>query len=90
MGFSPADSEALLSLAIGLSVANQGVVRIVRCMCMRASVRICPAVTSTFMPEFQNNLAQLFSLRCRRVILKIFTGRLTVKITVGGQMIKWS
>ena len=51
MGFSPPDSEALLSLAIGLSVANQGVVRIlysVRCMCMRASVRIYPAVTSTF------------------------------------------
>ena len=28
MGFSPADSEALLSLSIGLSVANRELVRI--------------------------------------------------------------
>ena len=41
------------------------------------------AITSTFMHEFQNNLALL-------VICNICSGKLKVKVTLEGQAIKWS
>ena len=44
------------------------------------------------MHGFQNNFAQLFYLRSREVVVlfETFLGRLNVKVTVEGQMIKWS
>ena len=42
------------------------------------------------MHEFQNNLAELFSLTSRSSVLNICSGRLKVKITLEDQMIKWS
>ena len=43
-----------------------------------------------YMHEFQNYLAELFSLTSRSAILNICSGRLKVKITLEDQMIKWS
>ena len=42
------------------------------------------------MHGFQNNLVQLFSLRSSSAIWNIGCGRLKVKVTLGGQVIKWS
>ena len=42
------------------------------------------------MHGFQNNLAQLLFLRSTSVIRNICSGRLKVKVTLEGQMIKWS
>ena len=63
------------------------------CVCVHCAC-VCPsdfvrAITSTFMHVFQNNLAQLFSLR-RRSAFETFLGGLKVKVTLEGQMIKWS
>ena len=63
------------------------------CMCV---LRVCMqcvyvqfvlTITCTFMHGFQNNLAQLFSLRSGSAIGNICSGRLKVKVTVEGQMI---
>ena len=43
------------------------------------------AITCTFMHGFQNNLAQLFSLKGRIAILNFCRGRLKVKVTLGGR-----
>ena len=48
------------------------------------------AITCTFMHGFQNNFAQVFSLRCSSAIRNICLGRLEVKVTLEGQMVKWS
>ena len=42
------------------------------------------------MHGFQNNFAQLLSLRSRSAIQNICLRRLKVKVTLEGQMIKWS
>ena len=42
------------------------------------------------MHGFQNNLAQLFSLRIGNAICNICSSRLKVKVTFEFQMIKWS
>ena len=47
---------------------------------------ICPA--STYVHGFQNNLAQLVSLRSKSAIGNICSGRLKVKVTLDDQMIK--
>ena len=44
---------------------------LVRCMCVCPS-RFVPAITLTFMHEFQNDLAQLFSLRSRNAFETFF------------------
>ena len=48
------------------------------------------AIAPTFMHGFQNNYAQVFSLRSSSAICNICLGRLKVKFTLEGQMIKWS
>ena len=60
--------------------------------CMRACV--CPSgfvlvITPTFMRGFQNYLTQFLFLR-RSSVIRNFLGRLKVKVTLEGQMIKWS
>ena len=57
------------------------------CMCQSRFVR---AITSALIHGFQNNMAQLLSLRRRTAIGIIFSGRLKVKVALVGQMIKWS
>ena len=47
------------------------------------------AITCTFMHGFQNNFAQLLSLRRRSVVQNICLRRLKIKVTLEGQMIKW-
>ena len=42
------------------------------------------------MHGFQNNFAQVFSLRSSSAIRNICLGRLKVKVTLEDQMIKWS
>ena len=42
------------------------------------------------MNGFQNNFAQLFSLRSRTASWNICSGKLKVKVTLEGQTIKWS
>ena len=65
------------------------------CAWVSQCVRVCPsgfvqAITSTFIHRFQNDLAQLLSIRSRSAIWNICSGRLMVKVTLEGQMIKWS
>ena len=48
-----------------------------------------PVITSIFMHEFQNDLAQLFSMRVE-VPFETFLGRLKVKVILEGQMTKMS
>ena len=48
------------------------------------------AITCTFVHGFQNNLAQLVSLKSKIATGDICSGRLKVKVTLDGQMIKWS
>ena len=43
------------------------------------------AITWTYMHGFQNNLAQLFSLKGRVAILNFCWGRLKVNVTLGGR-----
>ena len=43
------------------------------------------AITSTFMNELRNNLAQLFFLRSRSAVLNIYSGKQKVKVTLEGQ-----
>ena len=51
-------------------------------------IQVCGrAISSTFMLGFQNNMAQLFSLRSKSVICSV---RMKAKVTLEGQMIKWS
>ena len=52
--------------------------------------KLFPAITPTFMHGFQNNSAQVFSLTSSSAIRNICLGMLTVKVTLEGQMIKWS
>ena len=59
------------------------------CASIHPSVFVC-GITSTFMHGFQDNLAQLFSLQSRSAILNICIGKLKIKVTLDGQMIKWS
>ena len=42
------------------------------------------------MHGFQNNFAQVFSFGSSSAILNICLGRLKFKVTLEGQMIKWS
>ena len=51
-------------------------------------IELGQAKTSAFMYGFKNNLAQLFSFRS--AMWNICSGRLKVKVTLEGQMIKWS
>ena len=46
------------------------------------------AITCTFVDGFQTNLAQFFSLKSEGAILNIGSGRLKVKVTLEGQMMK--
>ena len=48
------------------------------------------AITGIFMHGFQNNFAQLLSSKRRSVVQNICLCRLKVKVTLEGQMIKWS
>ena len=48
------------------------------------------AKTFTLLHGFQNNLAQLFSLRRTSAIWNIFSGRLKVKVTLESLIIKLS
>ena len=48
------------------------------------------AITGIFIHGFQNNFAQLLSLRRRSAIQNHCLRRLKVKVTLEGQMIKWS
>ena len=57
---------------------------------MRASVRPNFSVTCIYMDGFQNNLTQLFSLNSRSVIWNNISGSLKVKVTLEGQLMKWS
>ena len=50
------------------------------CACVHD--RFVLAITCTFMHGFQNNLAQLFSLKGRIAILNFCRGRLKVKVTL--------
>ena len=79
-------------LSSPLAVSEFSSVYCVRCaFCVRARIRLeCPVITCTFVHGFQNNLALLFSLRCRGVIWNICSGRLKGKVTLEGQMMKWS
>ena len=52
-------------------------------------IALVPAITPTVMHGFQNNLAQLFSLRSSSAVLNIYSGMWKVKVTLEGQMIKW-
>ena len=53
---------------------------------------VCACVGHNFslVDGFQNNLAQLFFLRSSSAFWNICLGRLKVKVTHEGQMIKWS
>ena len=59
-------------------------------MSILSYIELDPAITGTFMHGFQNNFAQLLSLRRRSAVLNICLCRLKVKVTLEGQMIKWS
>ena len=63
---------------------------VVRACVVRASVWFVWAITSTFMHGFQNNTAQMFSVRSRSAIRNICSDKLKVKVTLGAQTIKWS
>ena len=66
----------------------------VQCMCVHWDCvhlsGFVLAITSTFMHEFQNNLAELYFLTNRSAIWNICSGKLKVKVTLEGQMIKCS
>ena len=47
-------------------------------------------ITSIFIHGFQNDMVQLFSMMRRSAIGNICSGRLKVKVTLEGQMIKWA
>ena len=53
-------------------------------------IQLGRAITCTFMHGFQNNFAQLLSSRRRSAVLNICLCRLKIKVTLEGQMIKWS
>ena len=53
-------------------------------------IELVRAITCTFMHGFQNNFAHLLSSRRRSAVRNIFSRRLKVKVTLEGQMIKWS
>ena len=55
-----------------------------------AIIELVGAITSTFMRGFKNNFAQVFSMRSSYAIKTTCLGRLKVKDTLEGQMIKWS
>ena len=63
---------------------------VVRACVVRASVWFVWAITFTFMHGFQNNTAQMFSVRSRSAIRNICSDKLKVKVTLGAQTIKWS
>ena len=58
----------------------------VHAMCVHA----CVGHNFSLVDGFQNNLAQLFFLRSSSAFWNICLGRLKVKVTHEGQMIKWS
>ena len=62
----------------------------VHCACVHASIHLDLSCPCTFMYGFQNSLAQLFSLRNISPIRNICWGRSKIKVTLEGQMIKWS
>ena len=66
------------------AVVTTSVCCLCMCVCMHPS-RFFQAITFIFTDEFQNNLAQLFSLLSRSVIWKICSDRLMVKVTLEGQ-----
>ena len=47
-------------------------------------------ITGTFMHGFQKNFAQLLSSRRRSAVQNVCLRRLKVKVTLEGQMTKWS
>ena len=55
-----------------------------------SKIELFRATIPTFMHGFQNNFAQLFSLKSGSVIRIICSCWLKVKVTLEGQMIKWS
>ena len=75
-----------------IAVTNQILFSVCACgsSCMHHASEFIGATTSTFMHGFQNYLAQLLSVRRRSAIRYIFSGWLKVKVTLEGQMIKWS
>ena len=52
--------------------------------------KLVRAITPTFLFGFQNSFEQVFSLKSSSAIWNICLGRLKVKVTLEGQMIKWS
>ena len=57
------------------------------CVHLSGFIQVIPC---TFVHGIQNNLAQLASLRSKSAIRNICSGRLKVKVTHDGKMIKWS
>ena len=55
-----------------------------------SKIELVRAITPIFMCGIQNNLQQVFSSRRISAILNNCLGRLKVKVTLEGQMIKWS
>ena len=62
----------------------------VRACIVHALSGFVPAITCTFVRGFRNNMAQLVSLRSKSAIGNICSGRLKVKVTLDGQMMKCS
>ena len=63
------------------------------CICYALFVRLSGfvrAITCIFVHGFQNNLAQLLSSKSKSAILNICLGRLKIKVSLEGQIIKWS
>ena len=54
-----------------------------------SKVELIWAITCTSMHEFQNNMAELFSLTSRIAICKIYSGRFKVKVKHESKMVKW-
>ena len=53
-------------------------------------IELVRAITCTFMHGFQNVFAQLLPSRRRHAVRTFCSRRLKVKVTLDGQMIKWS
>ena len=59
-------------------------------MSKRSYIELVRAITCTFMHRCQNSFAQLLSSKKRSAVRSICSRRLKVKVTLEGQMIKWS
>ena len=81
----PACGKARRSCYNLCSVYVRVCMRALVCACVRASGFV-RAITSTFMQGFQNNLAQLLSLRSSSAVCYVCSGILKVKVTLEGHI----